>query len=313
MSDSFEEERELVGEKFHETADGLYLDPSLEYTVEGVDVIERRSMTGDGTEIVFVINVKTNNRAQLLGQVQPFSPGGFTGYFNNLYAGRIIEALEREFDIGHRFFVDLDVTSVDGQGYVDRHIDLQEAIEADILPEDSPLAEKMMEYGLSSLIIAGGTVITGPLAGSMENMERVCEEHDISTVLDMFCGSGALSKIALEKGADSVVAVDLDVTSARKNLQEHSDRVELYEMDAFDFEITEDYDLIITDPYYEIANDFIEKLLPRCSDHCNCLFMTVGFVNDAVWVERISSKIDQFFGEMNKMDTGRMIQVFAKG
>ncbi len=87
-----------------------------------------------------------------------------------------------------------------------------------------------------------------------------------SSVLDLFCGSGALGIEALSRGAKRAVFVDSSRTSlevAQKNLEitRLSDRASLVFKDAISFlkTTTETFDIIFLDPPYE--SDLYEKVL----------------------------------------------------
>ena len=315
MSNEEEQIRKGVESKFERILDGLILDPNFEYELRDVEVIDRTSMNGSDTEKVFVINVRTNNRSQLLGQVYPFTPGDYRGYLNNFYSGRIIEKIENEFEPSFRFFVEVNVLPLEEEqqlNYVDRHIELEKAIDNEIIEEDCKLAKKMREYSLTHLILAGGNLITGPLASSMGTMETVYEKHQFNSVLDMFSGSGALSRVAIDNGAEEVECLDLDITSCRNNLEDYQELITFHEMDAFDFKPNKEYDLIIADPYYSVAPDFIDRRLSYFSGRCDYFFMTIASVGSKSWEEKILDKLKKHFDSIERFDTGRIVQVLCK-
>lgn len=313
MNETFKDERQVVKEKFDQLVEMIISDPSFWYEVDSIDVFDRQSMTGAGSETIFMINVETNNRAQLLGQIYPFELGGYGGYFNNLYAGRIVEELENEIDPDYPFQIEVNAipTETNSENYVDRHISREEAIRENILPSNSPLAKKMEKYNLSKLVLAGGTLITGPLYGSIESIEYICNEYDINSMLELFCGSAAHSKIALEHGAEHVECLDVNIGAAKENLEECADRVEFHEMDAFEFKPPREFDLILADPYFELINDFINQRVPVLTPHCRYFFTSIAFSKNTYWEEKVTNLLDEHLEEMEKIDTGRLIQVFG--
>jgi 16S rRNA G966 N2-methylase RsmD len=169
----------------------------------------------------------------------------------------------------------------------------------------------MDEYGLSHLIIAGSTIITGPLAGGMENFESICEKYSFDSVLDSFCGSGAYSKIAVEHGADTVEAVDIDTRAATPNLSGVGNAT-VHEMDMFDFTASRDYDLFIADPYYELSPKFIQEKLPQIGEHSDYLFMTVASNGHWYWKNKVTELLSDHVEIIDEHNTGRIIQVFAE-
>ncbi len=93
-----------------------------------------------------------------------------------------------------------------------------------------------------------------------------------ASVLDLFCGSGALGIEALSRGADSAVFVDKhreSVNICEKNLKlTHLDKnASLVLSDSIDFLNTtnQKFDIIFIDPPYE--SDLYEKALSAISAH----------------------------------------------
>ena len=310
MTNEYHKEKELISDSFEKLASGIISDPETEFEVEETKVIERETAAGSGTEIVFSVHVITNNRAQLLGQTYPFRSGGYSGHFNNIYSSKIIERIEREIEPNYRFFVQFNVWPRDDQnlGYVDQHLTLKQALEENILSEEDLLATKMKEYEMTSLILASGTVITGPLPRSFEVMEEICSRYEIESVLDLFTGTGAYARVAIEEGANHVDCLDKDITSAKRNLETVKDRVEFHEKDALQFETSRDYDLVIADPYYDLADEYLEKKGFQHAASGDLFYMTIASVGEDYWEERITDMVSEKFSLIEKFNTGRTIK-----
>jgi 16S rRNA (guanine966-N2)-methyltransferase len=79
-----------------------------------------------------------------------------------------------------------------------------------------------------------------------------------ASVLDLFCGTGALGIEAISRGAASATLVDQHVQLAIKNVNELGlgDRCEVVRADALPYlrSSTERFDLIFCDPPYNIAD-----------------------------------------------------------
>lgn len=77
------------------------------------------------------------------------------------------------------------------------------------------------------------------------------------SVLDLFCGTGALGIEAISRGARAGVLVDTDTAAASLNVRELgiTDRVQVVRRDALAYlKSTEvDFDLILCDPPYTLA------------------------------------------------------------
>ena len=89
------------------------------------------------------------------------------------------------------------------------------------------------------------------------------------SVLDLFCGTGALAIEALSRGADSAVLVDADPSLARRNVEALglSRRCEVVRSDAISYleRSQERFGLILCDPPYRLAGPLepqLAKLIP---------------------------------------------------
>ncbi|MGN0148803.1 MAG: 16S rRNA (guanine(966)-N(2))-methyltransferase RsmD [Clostridia bacterium] len=93
-----------------------------------------------------------------------------------------------------------------------------------------------------------------------------------AAVLDMFCGSGALSFEALSRGAKKAVCIDLDKRSVaviKRNAEalKFTDKCEIINISCFDYmaRAKEKFDIIFLDPPYN--KGFIEPVLKGIVEH----------------------------------------------
>lgn len=100
--------------------------------------------------------------------------------------------------------------------------------------------------------------VYGPTPGITEVLERVLDALKPKSMLDLYCGSGALSKLAYIKNVEKIKAVDIYVEAAKKNLKKLK-RVEIEEGDALKFDGGR-YDLVVADPPEEEIKNLIRKL-----------------------------------------------------
>lgn len=91
-----------------------------------------------------------------------------------------------------------------------------------------------------------------------------------ASVLDLFCGTGALGLEALSRGAATVTLVDTEIDPAARNVEllAVGDRCTLVEADALSFleSGAERFDLVLCDPPYRLADRLgsqLEKPLER--------------------------------------------------
>lgn len=304
-------EAELAAE-FQSLVDGMILDPEFEYEIDSVEAVERCSTFPTDVDVLFLLNVTTNNRAQLLGQATPFEQGDYKGFYNNLYGGWLTKHLQDKFTLDFRYYVDVNaVPTADHCEQFDREIPLETALRENIVREDGRLVEKMNEYGLDSLVLGGGTLVAGPQPAPIETIERLFNKYDIDAVLDLFCGSGAFAKVALQRGASAVTCLDLDLTSARENLRECREGVHFEEGDAFDFTPDRHYDLALVDPYFHLLPEFIDEQYSTLSTAADMILVTAGFRGDHYWIETVRDDIERYSTDTEVIDTGRTVQILS--
>lgn len=131
---------------------------------------------------------------------------------------------------------------------------------------------------MSALRVSGGELRgrrlrSGP-RGVRPTTERVREAlfsilGDVSglSVLDLFCGTGALAIEALSRGAASATLVDRDVAVARRNVEQLglSGRTQVVRADIIGFlrrSRLERFDLVLCDPPYRLADRVGAALVP---------------------------------------------------
>lgn len=84
--------------------------------------------------------------------------------------------------------------------YVYSCIDFKTALNLGLLTGNSLLAKKMKKYDLKYLILAGHE-ISGPSYGMIKSIEKICKKFEIKKCLDLFSGTGTLTKVALSNNA----------------------------------------------------------------------------------------------------------------
>lgn len=298
--------------RFRQLVDDLILDPEFEYEICDIEVLSREPAYTSDIEYEVVLRVVTNNRAQLLGQASPFDTGDFRGYYNLLYGGWLTSYIAQTRQIDSRFFVSVDAipASDAGDRRLDSEMTLSAAIEAGILTTDSVLASKMRQYGLTRLVLGGGAAIAGPLPGPIRTMERLCARYEIETILDVFCGSGAMSRVVLEHGGTDAYCLDVDCDCARTNLAAEETTVTFLEEDFFEVSLPDrQFDITVLDPYFNLLPDVLDSRLPEITARSNRVLLTAGFLSDGYWVDKIESKLASEVASTERFTTGRTVQL----
>lgn len=122
----------------------------------------------------------------------------------------------------------------------------------------SPIALLSKELEVKWLTLWGGYVY-GPTPGIAEALDLLISAVKPESMLDLFCGSGALSKLAYFRGVKRVFSVDLYVEAAERNL-EGCRGVEVLEADALSFRSPEKFDLLVADSPEELIDAFVSDV-----------------------------------------------------
>lgn len=128
----------------------------------------------------------------------------------------------------------------------------------------SPIVLLCKELGVRWLPYLDG-YIYGPAPGIAELLDAILMVLKPRSMLDLFCGSGALSKLAHKRGVRRIKAVDIYAEVAKRNLKRLRG-VEVVEADATAFR-DRPYDLLVADPPESLADELLE-MLPRLSRLC---------------------------------------------
>lgn len=316
MTDYGEIETALVKE-LSTLIDGMILDPSFSYEVANVERIEREPMYKTDFETVFLLTVRTNNRAQLLGQVTPFDAGDYKGYFNHFYSGWLTGYLQHAYSLSERFAVQINAVPLTegngmGLGYLDREVSIERAIESGILNADGDLAIMMRKYGLSHLVVGGGAAVAGPLPGPMRAMETLCDRFDIDAILDGFCGSAGLSRVAIENGASHATCIDLDLNCARKNLTGVDNKVAFLETDIFECALPDrSFDIVVLSPYFDLIDEIFANRIEDILERTDRVLLGAGFVSDRFWLDHVERQFSNHVTEIERYDNGRTVHLLG--
>lgn len=125
----------------------------------------------------------------------------------------------------------------------------------------SPTALISEKLGIKWLTMFDDEYVYGPTPGLVELADLLITQLKPKTVVDLFGGSGALSKLALRRNVEKVIYVDLHTEAAILNLKGYG-RAEIIKQDALTF-IEENkgrYDLLFIDPPEELIDEVLSKI-----------------------------------------------------
>ena len=125
------------------------------------------------------------------------------------------------------------------------------------------------------------------------------------SVLDLFCGTGALAIESISRGADSAVLVDRSVALAKRNVTELGidNRCELVRSDAIRYlERTEErFGLVFCDPPYKLADPLEPKLVqhlpPRLARYARLVLESPARRPISIEAPKLSLETERRIGE----------------
>lgn len=145
-----------------------------------------------------------------------------------------------------------------------RLVSLRDIVKSEKMSYLSPLLLIAKELKLNYLIEENG-LITGPAVGLSILIDKITKQLPIKSMLDLCCGSGAITKIANRNGVKKIVCVDKNTKAAELNIKK-TNGIKIVKEDIMKFEIEDYFDLIVLDAPREILpkisrrfDEFIKK------------------------------------------------------
>ena len=139
-----------------------------------------------------------------------------------------------------------------------RPVKLSWLIRTGRLSEFSPTALISEKLGINWLMMFDEYVY-GPGPGIVELLDLILRYVKPKSFLDLFGGSGALSKLASLRGVRKITYIDLYPDAAILNLRRISG-VEIIKEDAMRFSRFGVYDVVVADPPRELINRLLEEV-----------------------------------------------------
>ena len=127
----------------------------------------------------------------------------------------------------------------------------------------SPIVLIAEKLGISWLMIFDEYVY-GPTPGIIEASDLLIRALKPRSVIDLFGGSGSLSKLAMRNGVKNVTYVDMYPEAAKLNLADHMSGVRIIKSDVFSFlEGRIECDLLLADPPEELIDKTVNAVISR--------------------------------------------------
>jgi SAM-dependent methyltransferase len=176
-------------------------------------------------------------------------------------------------------------------------LSINEIEEKKLLSGYSPIYLLAKKLDLKYLIKENG-IFTGPAVGLACVVDKLTSNFSFDSILDLCCGTGALTKIALLNGVKKASCVDLNLKAAQANLSELKKRIEFIERDILVFKIEKFYDLVILDAPREILPQLLKNFIPNLKNFCNIFLIWHGSSDEEEWNAWVRNKLRKIFPKL---------------
>lgn len=204
--------------------------------------------------VVYVLKVYTSYPISVSGE-----PGGYKGFYKER-----IEAILNDIASFHRTETLLSKAILEiippevHKDFIASIVPLDRAYN-NIIKNGSPVLEVTKKYNMKYILVRGRHLV-GPNPGLVQVVEKICEKESIKSALDLFTGTGIIPVVLQKYKVPNITCVDNGKHfAAVKETLNTTHGMKCIKKNAFHFPINESYDLIIADPYYEEAYNFLNK------------------------------------------------------
>ncbi|MEM0333064.1 MAG: methyltransferase [Candidatus Aenigmatarchaeota archaeon] len=169
---------------------------------------------------------------------------------------------------------------------------IEEVLKNKKISKYSPALLIAKELKIKYLILEEN-VITGPAIGTSIIVDKLTKNFKLPKILDLCCGTGALTKISILNGANFSLCVDKNLKAAKENLKELGN-VDFLKEDIFRFKTNDFFNLTILDP----PRYLIEKVVERFdfeSIKTDLLVFWHGSSEEKDWHYYVKSLIGKYF------------------
>ncbi len=232
----------------------ILLDPNKrDYKVELKEQNGQDWRTGLKT-ITYAFKVYTSYPISVSGE-----PGGYKGFYKERVESVLnhIASLYQTKDTLLKVIVEI-VPSEAYEDVLESLIPLDKAYQS-IIKDGSPVLEVLKKYDMKYVLVRGRHLV-GPAPGLVQIVENICDAQPVQSALDLFSGTGIIPVVLHRYKVASITCVDngkhFDIV--RQTIGAYQG-INCISEDAFRFPISDHYDLIVADPYYEDAFNFLDK------------------------------------------------------
>jgi hypothetical protein len=269
-----------VVEKLKDTCNNMLkeivLDPDKrDYKTECTKLSTTDWGNGRDTE-VYLMKIHTAYPLTISGE-----PGGYKGFYKERVEAVLnhIASLYQKGSQSAKVIVEI-VPTNDRNDNLDSLIPIDKA-HKEIIAKGSPLDKVVSEFNIPNVLVRGRHLV-GPNPGLLRVVEKICREDTPKSALDLFAGTGIISIFLNRQGVKSVTCVDKgEHFGITKKLLEKLPGITCVQEDAFRFQISQAFDLIVADPYYEDAIEFLNaKAKEIFANTCIFVFVCGGIEHE---------------------------------
>jgi hypothetical protein len=231
----------------------------------------------------YVVTITTDNPAALRGS---------SVFYKGSYKERIEGVLQRAVTTDSRAIVHVDIVGR-RDGSLDRWVSVRSSVASGAVRADSPIVRTAQMYDIPAVQYHGRHLV-GPSPAVAEVVRRHVQRAGVPRrLLDLFAGTGIVTAVVTHMGRpEKIVVVDRDDNKLRK-LQARFRIPELrcVAADACTFRLTERFDLVVADPYYEDASAFWDHWEKAPSRFIGHFVFVSGNVEDVAWNRRMAKRL----------------------
>jgi 16S rRNA G966 N2-methylase RsmD len=151
-------------------------------------------------------------------------------------------------------------------------------------------------------LIKEGQTFTGPSFSLAILIDKITSNFSVNSLLDLCCGTGAITKIALLNGVKKVTCVDLNLKVVKENLSDLKEKIELIKADVLEFKIKKFYDIVVLDAPLKIIDDFLKKQIKNFVNNCNIFIIWHGNSEDTEWNIWVRNELRNHFSKLMEVN-----------
>lgn len=231
----------------------IVLDPAKrDYKIECTKVSTKDWGNGDDIE-VYLTKIHTAYPLTISGE-----PGGYKGFYKERVEAVLNHIASLYQSSSHSAKVIVEVVPTNAhKDSIESLIPVDKA-RKELITKGSPLDNVLRNFKIPNVLVRGRHLV-GPNPGLLSVVEKIYKESVPKSALELFAGTGVVSRFLINQGVENVTCVDkgdhFDIT---KTSLEKLSGITCVREDAFHFRIPQVFDLIVADPYYEDALEFLD-------------------------------------------------------